>query len=155
MKQDRRAQGLTLAVLAVVLAAGVARKARTVTEPEPADPQNSVYAMLNAARAGDVRAYLASYAGPIADTLRQTLAETSERDFAKYLRETNAAIKGVAVSDPQVSGQTAIVRVEYVYQDRNEAQTMGLERGREGWKITRADNDERLRTAIPYGTPVK
>jgi hypothetical protein len=155
MRQDRKAQTLTVAALALVLGAGVARKVRTGTEAQPPDPQSSVYAMLNAARAGDVKAYLATYAGSMAEALRQTLAETTERDFAKYLRETNASIKGVAVSDPQYSGDTATIRVEYVYQDRNEAQTMGLERGREGWKITRADNDERLKTPIPYGTPVK
>ena len=47
------------------------------------------------------------------------------------------------------------MRGEYIYQDRNEAQTMYLEKGPTGWKISRADSDERVKTLIPYGTPVK
>jgi hypothetical protein len=89
-------------------------------------------------------------------TLRQSLAETTEPAFAKYLRDSNAAIMGVAVSDPQnITDLEAKVRVEYIYQDRNEAQTMYLEKGPAGWKISRADSDERVKTLIPYGTPVK
>ena len=62
----------------------------------------------------------------------------------------------VAISDPQQTGdQEATLRVEYIYQDRNEAQLMYLEKGAAGWKITRADGDERVKTMIPYGTPVK
>jgi hypothetical protein len=47
------------------------------------------------------------------------------------------------------------VRVEYVYQDRNEAQTMYLEKASSGWKITRVDGAERVKTLVPYGTPVQ
>ena len=119
------------------------------------DPQTSIYEMLDAARAGKVKTYLASYRGPMEAALRQTIAETTERDFAKYLIENNATIKGIAVSDPQIAGETATVRVEYVYPDRNEVQTMRLEQGSDGWKITAAEGDERIKTPIPYGTPVK
>jgi hypothetical protein len=150
-------------VLLAALAAGVARKAgwrpadlrpgRAAVSDQ--DPQGAIYAMLNAARAGDVKSYLGSYAGQMEASLRRMLAESSEFDFAKYLRDSNAAIKGVAVSDPQITGQAASVRVEYVYQDRNEVQTIYLEKGATGWKIVRADGDERIQTLIPYGTPVK
>jgi hypothetical protein len=71
------------------------------------------------------------------------------------LIDSNTAFKGVAVSDPRITGQTAAVRVEYVYQDRNEVQALYLERCATGWKIVRADGDERIQTLIPYGTPVK
>jgi hypothetical protein len=112
--------------------------------------------MLGAARAGDVRAYLAAFTGPMESTLRQALAETTESAFAKYLRDSNAEIRGIAVSDPQeVTDREVKVRVEYVYQDRNEAQMMYLEKGRKGWKISRSDNDQRVKTLIPYGTPVR
>lgn len=158
MKQHRKAQVVTLAVLLAALCVGIVRKTGWRL-PEPGagqDPQDAIYAMLGAARAGDVKAYLASYTGPMEAALRQALAETTEPGFAKYLRDSNAPIRGVAVSDPQrTTDLEAKVRVEYIYQDRNEVQTMYLEKGSNGWKISRADSDERLTTLIPYGTPVK
>jgi hypothetical protein len=156
MKKDRKTQILTGAVLLTALGVGLARKTTQIaTPPAGQDPQSTIYAMLNAARAGNVQAYLASYTGPMEATLRHVLAETAQTDFAKYLQDSNASIKGVAVSDPQITDLTATVRVEYVYQDRNEAQMMYLAKWYRGWKIFRADGDERIRTLIPYGTPVK
>jgi len=111
--------------------------------------------MLSAARAGDVKAYLAAYTGPMEAALRQTLAETTEAEFARYLRGSAAGVKGVAVYDPEITSGTAKVRVEYVYQDRNAVQTMYLQQGSKGWKIFRADGDETTRMPTPYGTPVK
>lgn len=141
----------------VVLAAALGMLAvRGRTRAAPREPQDVVYAMLDAARAGDVPTYLASYTGPMEASLRQTLAETTEAAFSKYLRDSNATVKGIAVSEPQkISDTQAAVRVEYVYQDRNEAQMMYLERGPDGWKISGTDSDHRIKTLIPYGTPVK
>ena len=158
MKKDSKARMVTVAVVLALLAALAARKMGwRLPEPKASqDPQDTVYAMIDAARAGDVKTYLAEFTGQMEASLRQSLAETTESSFAKYLRDSNAAIKGVAVSDPQkVTDLEAKVRVEYVYQDRNEAQTMYLEKGPNGWKIARADSDERVKTLIPYGTPVK
>lgn len=163
MTREWKIRMVTALVLLAALGAGVARKAGwRLADLRPAraaaasqDPQSAIYAMLNAARTGDVKSYLASYTGQMEASLRQMLAESNERDFAKYLRDSNSALKGVAVSDPRVTGQTAAVRVEYVYQDRNEVQTLYLEKGTAGWKIVRADGDERIPTLIPYGTPVK
>jgi hypothetical protein len=168
MSKDHKAQVATVAVLVVVLAVGVVRKTgwrpsslrpvRMTRQDAPAgqDPQDAIYAMLAAARTGDTKSYLASFSGPMEATLRQTLAERTESDFAKYLRDSQATVKGVAVSDPETTADgQAKVRVEYIYQDRNEAQTMYLEKGPRGWKINRADSDERVKTLIPYGTPVK
>lgn len=169
MKKDHKAQVATVAVLAVVLVVGLVRKTgwrpqnfrpspvtRESGAPAGQDPQDTIYAMLGAARAGDTKAYLANFSGPMEAALRQTLAETTEPGFAKYLRDSHAAIKGVAIADPEkTTDSEAKVRVEYIYQDRNEAQVMYLEKGPRGWKILRADGDERVKTLIPYGTPVK
>jgi hypothetical protein len=120
------------------------------------EPQDVIYAMLDAARAGDVKAYLAHYTGAMEGALRQSISESSGTAFAKYLQDQQAAIKGVAVSEPEITGDAeAKVRVEYVYEDRNEIQTIYLERAGDGWKIARAASDERIKTLIPYGTPVK
>jgi hypothetical protein len=157
MTKERKAEILTFAVLLAAVGAGVARKIASAPAARPeAGPQDAIYAMLDAARAGDVRAYLATYTGPMEATLRQAVAETTEPAFAKYLRDTNAAIKGVAVFDPEkLTDSEAKVRVEYVYQDRNEVQMLSLVKAASGWKISGADGDERVKTLIPYGTPVK
>jgi len=162
MPANRKAQILTAALLLVVAGIGVApqiRKLRLLRRPPaPAmpEPQDTIYAMLNAARAGDAKSYLTAYTGSMAAALRQTMAETSEASFAQYLRNSAASIKGVAISDPEkISDVETKVRVEFIYQERNEAQTMYLEKRPNGWKIARADAGERVPTLIPYGTPVK
>jgi hypothetical protein len=159
VNKRRTAQWLTLTVLALALGIGVMRKTGwRLPESKPAsqDPQDAIYSMLDSARAGDVKSYLAHYTGPMEAALRQSIAESTESAFAKYLRDSQAAIKGVAVAEPEITnGTEARVRVEYVYEDRNEIQTMYLERGPSGWKIARTEGDERIKTLIPYGTPMK
>jgi hypothetical protein len=156
MNGKRKAQIVT-AALVTALGVALVMKTRPGSDvPAAIDPQGAIYAMLDAARAGEVRTYLTAFTGQMETTLRQTLAETTELAFAKYLRESNATIKGIVVGEPQkISDREVTVRVEYVYQDRNEAQTMYLEKGPRGWKISRADADERVKTLVPYGTPVK
>lgn len=121
-----------------------------------AAPQDAIYAMLDAAREGDVDAYLSAYAGQMQASLRQAIAESTEEGFAKYLRDSNAPIKGIAITEPEKLTEREVkVRVEYVYQDRNEVQYMYLERIDGDWLITRADATQRIKTLVPYGTPVQ
>lgn len=119
------------------------------------DPRDTIYRMLDAARDGDVEAYLSCYAGDLADRLRQSRNETTTEDFAAYLAERNRAIKGVAVSEPEsVSTEQVRIRVEYVYADRNEAQQLYLEKAGGAWRISRLDAAAHVETPVPYGTPV-
>ena len=167
MKGNRKAQALTVAVLLAALGIALVKKTdvrlpdlkplKFVRSAEPSqEPQDAIYAMLTAAREGNVKGYIAAFTGQIETSLRRTLSETTEAGFAKYLRNSNAAIKGVAVSDPQkITDLEAKVRVEYIYQDRNEAQIIYLEKNAGGWKISRTAGDEHVMTLIPYGTPVK
>ena len=158
MKQQRKAQVLTIGALALALGIAIGRKqiSRSSAEALSSAAQDAIYAMLDASRAGDVRAYLASYTGQIRTTLEQSVRETGQEGFSRYLKDSNLAIKGVAVSDPEpLSSREMKIRLEYVYQDRNEAQTMYLERTGSDWKITRVDGSERVKTLIPYGTPVQ
>ena len=158
MNRSPKARILTFAALALALAVAVGRKpfSRPSDSQPPPGPQDAIYAMLGASRAGDVQAFLAAYAGAMRASLEQSVRETGKDPFSRYLKESNSAIKGVALADPQPLGdREASVRVEYVYQDRNEAQTMYLEKDAAGWKITRVDGTERVKTLIPYGTPVE
>ena len=158
MTQRRKAQVLTIGALALAFGIAIGRKQVSRLSPEtaPAAAQDAIYAMLDASRTGDVQAYLSSYAGQMRSALEQSVRETGPERFSRYLKDSNSAIKGIAVSDPEpISGRETKIRLEYVYQDRNEAQTVYLERAGGNWKITRVDGSERVKTLIPYGTPVQ
>ena len=144
-------------LLAVGIAVGLKNDWLLRRSPKsPAGPQDTIYGMLDAARTGNVGAYLGSYTGALQASLREAVRESTEKGFAKYLQDSNVTIKGVAVSEPQqVSESVVSVRVEYVYQDRNEAQNLRLERVNSEWKIAAVDGAERVKTLVPYGTPVK
>jgi hypothetical protein len=170
MSPDKKAKIVTVVVLAgallVVLGQKYGWKMPSVKvadlAPKPAapkadpTPQDAIYAMLDAARLGDVKSYLGAYTGQMESALKQSIAETTESGFAKYLKDQNASIKGIAISEPQtLTDREVKVRVEYVYQDRNEAQMMYLEKATGGWRISRVDGTERVKTLVPYGTPVQ
>jgi hypothetical protein len=170
MSPDKKAKVVTVVVLAGALAIVLGQKygwkmpnvkvadlapRAAVPKPDPT-PQDAIYAMLDAARVGDIRTYLASYTGQMETSLKQSIRETTESGFAKYLKDQNASIKGIAISEPQqLTDREVKVRVEYVYQDRNEAQMMFLEKNAAGWKIARVEGTERVKTLVPYGTPVQ
>lgn len=168
MSREVKKRVITGAVLALALVLALGQKSgwrlpswdlsgvrRIAARPQPR-PQDTIYGMLDAARTGDVSAYLGAYTGQMADTLKASLAETTAEKFARYLQDSNAAIKGVAINEPQtLTDREVKVRVEYVYQERNEAQWMYLEKTAGGWKIARVDSAERVKTLVPYGTPVQ
>lgn len=167
MNQQRKAQILTVLILSCGLAVAVLRKpgvrasigermttSKLMTPPADPTPQDAIYAMLDAARAGDVQRYMSMYIDPIQTSLRQAMLES--KDFAKYLRDSNSGVKGVAVNEPEPLADGRVkARVEYVYEDRNEIQSMYLEKTRQGWKIASVDSTDRVKTLVPYGTPVQ
>ena len=153
---NRKARIVTIVILVCALGVVIARRGRSTTaiSVKEATAQDAIYAMLDAARDGNVGKYLASYGGPMEGSLKQAIAESP--DFGKYLKDSNAAIKGVAIMDPeQVTNVEVKARVEYVFQDRNEVQYMFLDKMPGGWKIVRVDSAERVKTLVPYGTPVR
>lgn len=158
-RPKRKAQIVTIAVLACVVGVVIVKQWRPSIASRPAvkeetAPQDAIYAMLDAAREGDVSKYIASYTGQMETALTQAIAESP--DFSKYLKDSNAAIKGVAIEEPERIGDRELkARVEYVFQDRNEVQFMFLEKTPQGWRIARVDSAEWVKTLVPYGTPVK
>ena len=160
MNRRLKAQILTVLILLSGLAIAVLRKpsvvtiARLTAQVSDPTPQDAIYAMLDAARAGDVERYMSMYIDPIQTSLRQAMLES--KDFAKYLRDSNSGVKGVAVNEPEALPDGRVkARVEYVYEDRNEIQSMYLEKTRQGWKIANVDSTDRVKTLVPYGTPVQ
>lgn len=160
MSKERKARIVTILILVVALGVVVVRKTdigssiRGLTQRADPTPQDAIYAMLDAARTGDVKKYMANYTGQMEQSLQRARADSA--DFAKYLRDSNAALKGIAVIEPQaLSDREVKARVEYVYEDRNEVQFFYLENSRQGWKISRVESAERVKTLVPYGTPVQ
>jgi hypothetical protein len=157
VKKQAAARIVTIVVLMLAVGVVVMRKTDfrfARANEQEAKPQDAIYAMLDAARSGDVARYLGSYTGEMARSLER--AKSDSPDFGKYLRDSNAALKGIAVMEPQAQADGQVeLRVEYVYQDRNEAQFFFLTKTRDGWKISRVETSERVKTLIPYGTPVQ
>lgn len=159
MTKDRTAQIITVAVIVLVFAFLAIRQAGwspPSRERKVQSPQDAIYSMLDAARDGDVDEYLQFYTGQIRATLDQAVAEKGKRGFAEYLQSSNEPIKGIAITEPErLSPDSAKARVEYVFADRNEVQMMYLERTRGKWLITAVENTQRVKTLVPYGTPVQ
>lgn len=174
-QQNRKAQALTgllIAAIAVFLVARqrgfapgdvggavsdvVSNASGPPLEKALPSPQDAIYGMLDAARAGDVRAYMGYFTGQMTTLLEQSLAENGEAKFAEYLKRTNAPIKGIAITEPErLTGREVKARVEYVYADRNEVQVMFVVEVSGEWKIARLEETERVKTLVPYGTPVR
>lgn len=169
MRKDTKAQIVTVAVLALVVVAVVAKKSGwkassaasagasilSADRKKDAEPRDTIYRMLDAARDGDVEAYIDCHSGDMRNKLAQSREEMTAGGFAKYLQGRNREIKGIAINEPERASNRAVqVRVEYVYQDRNEAQQFYLEKLNGEWKIARVDQAVRVPTLVPYGTPV-
>jgi hypothetical protein len=159
MSKARRAQIVTILTLAIALGAAVVRRMPlrasfgAIGAASDRTPQEVVYAMLDAARNGDVVKYLASHTGEIEQSLERARSESA--DFAQYLRTANMSIVGIAVNEPEVLSENEMqVRVEYVFRDRNEIQVLHLSKTPAGWKISRVDAAEHIETKTPYGVPI-
>jgi hypothetical protein len=120
-----------------------------------ANPEDAIYSMLDAARAGDIKAYLNSFSGSMRDQLQQVIKENDESKFASYLTGQYAALQSVAVTVTDRSSENeAEVRVEYVYSNRNEVQSVYLKKEGDRWKVLKVGGSEQIETLIPFGTTV-
>ena len=87
MSKQHKVRITTILIFAALLGVIVARKAglrSSVPQSAEATPQDTIYGMLDAARAGDVKTYLAAYSGQMEQSLRRAISESP--DFSKYLR---------------------------------------------------------------------
>ncbi len=119
-----------------------------------AGPEDAIYAMLDAARAGDTKAYLDSFSGAMRDQLLQVTKESADANFSAYLKSQNSSFQGVAVSVIERPSDTeAQLRVEYVYGDRNEVQSVYLRKDSR-WRIVKVAGAEQVKTLVPFGSSV-
>ena len=97
MKKDHAAKIITALVILLALGIVVARKRglswqRATVPAANTTPQDAIYGMLDAARLGNGKAYLASYTGAMEANLAQAIAEKGEAGFRGYLKAANAEI---------------------------------------------------------------
>ena len=119
-------------------------------------PESVVWRMVDASRAGDPDRYVECYTGEMEPRLRGDFQEMGSARSRDYLLEAHQQLKGVAVRAPRMSSPVeAQIPVEYVYEDRNEVQQVYVKRVDRVWKIERVEGAERIKTLIPYGTPVE
>ncbi|MFZ0594616.1 MAG: hypothetical protein WAM39_29435 [Bryobacteraceae bacterium] len=156
---------LTLVVLTLSLAIAVARQKgwhlssgmqlAWFSLKKAEGPDDATYKMLDAARAGDVKAYLNFFSGPLRAELAQTAKESPPNAFSNYLVRQSALLTGVAVTvlaSPK-EGESK-VRLEYVYRDHSEVQDLTLHLEGGSWKIIRTAGSNQIKSLIRYGTIV-
>jgi len=138
-------------------ASGESHEARpTAPDSTAGAPDSVVWRMVDAARAGDPARYLDCYTGELEPRLRRDFEEMGAARSRDYLLDAHRRLKGVAVRSPRMSSPfEAQIPVEYVYEDRNEVQQVYVKRVGGLWKIDRVDGAERIKTLVPYGTPVE
>jgi hypothetical protein len=118
-----------------------------------ANPEDGVYTMLDAARAGNSQTYLDCFTGALREQLAATAKEDSEAEFKAYLKSQNSAVQGVAVTvTDRPNPDEARVRLEYVYTDHNEVQDLRLRREGAQWKIVSMEGAQPVKALVPYGT---
>jgi hypothetical protein len=146
---------LTLLALVVIRTNNPSWLVRHLSSGPAAGPEDSIYAMLDAARAGDTKAYLDFFAPPIRDQLLQVVKESSEPKFADYLKSQNKAFQSVAVSIADRPSDSEVqARVEYVYTDRNEVQNLYLRKQGSDWRIYKITGSDQIKTLVPFGSLV-
>jgi hypothetical protein len=125
------------------------------SRPHLQTPEDTVYGMLDAARAGDTAVYVDTFSGPLQQQIQQVIRESGKTHFASYLTAQSSSFQSVALSvADQPSDVEARLRVEYVYANRNEVQTFHLKKSGGHWKIAGISGTDQIKTLIPYGTAV-
>ncbi len=154
MKQ--RLPAIITVLLIVSAIAFFAKRNQTVsTNRSSATPEDVVWRMSDAAREGDVNAYLDCFDGALKSNLQRTVAEMGEAQFSQYLKRLNNEMTGIAVSDFEpVNGNEATLRVEFVFRGRNEAQKHHFKLVNGTWKIEKLDGAEQIKPLTTYGSDV-
>jgi len=125
------------------------------SKPRPSDPEECIRAMLDCAARGDIAGYLDCFDDELRANLQNKLERMGADKFARYLRERNKPVKGVAFSDVERTRKDELrMRVEWVFLDRNEVQRFTLKKVGGRWKIKDMSEPRYVKPLVPYGTKV-
>jgi hypothetical protein len=120
-------------------------------------PEECIERMFDAAKRGDVAAYLDCFTGPERERLERELAGQPEESFARSLVEAVKSLKGRAIfeTDTGESGDPrTLLSVDRVYASRTERQTYHLVPDSDAWRIYSVETATAFQPYKPYGTPV-
>jgi len=138
------------AALAVVLLAAGCGPA----PPRP-DPGDTIRAMGDAARDGDLARYFACFGEDLRrqlDDLRRSMGDDA---FRAEIRKPLDGVKGTAVLRRDAPApDEAACELTYIRADGEEASQVRLRWIGRAWRIVSMSRAERRKPAIPYGTPV-
>ena len=154
VSRNRQIAIATTAIVLMVVVVMLARRSPLASGGSD-EPTDCVYAMAEAARDGDVDAYLACFTGSLRDRLARQAAEGAAGGrFAASLRAGGADLTGVVLQDLEYAGtDRAQVVLEYVYTGYNERRQVRLRRVDGEWKITEMTPPRQFMPEVPYGTP--
>jgi hypothetical protein len=155
----------TLAAIITILVLGLALwfgRGRPAASPSPATsgaatPEACIERMFDAAKQGDVAAYLNCFTGPERQRLQRDLAGQPQEAFRQSLVDAVATLKGRAVFASSPVGdpsQPVIYTVDRVYDNRTERQTYELVCEAGTWRIRDMQAANAFQPDKAYGTPV-
>ena len=123
------------------------------TPPGPA-AIDCIRTMSRCSREGNVTAYLDCFAPDLRKRLEGARDEM-KGGFADYLRRRAKPVRGIAFSDETLLDERTVrVKVEWVFEDRNEVQFFQLKKTGGAWKIADMTEAQYKKPIIPYGTKV-
>jgi len=136
-------------LIAGLMAAGCGKS------PAETTPAGRVHAMARHSSEGKVNEYIDCFTGQLRADLEQTRDQMKPEAFAELLRRRSAPVRGIAISEQtQPDENTARMKVEWIFEDRNEAQYFTLVKVNGDWKISDMSNSQYNKPEIPYGTRV-
>lgn len=146
---------IVIAAVAIALALVSVQSRRTAGPQSFEKPEDPVWAMFQAAKDGNVQAYLNCFGHELRNRLDRDVQEMKLAKFAAYLKQGSQDVLGIAVSDVEkLREEEARMRVEMTFRDRNEVQKLAVRKIGSGWKITDMTQAQRVKPVIPYGTKV-
>ena len=150
---------LAALVTAILLAGALLlgnRDRRASTAPA-ATPEDCIQQMFEAARLGDIDAYLNCFTGPQRKQIERRLADQPRETFAQSLIDAVQDLKGRAIaqtSEQREGANRVELSVDRVYENGYERQSYQLVREAGAWRIDEVAPAVPYQPDIPYGAPV-
>ena len=123
--------------------------------PRGSEALDCIRAMSQYSREGRVEEYLNCFAPEMRQRLVRVRQEMKDAAFAEQLRRRAEPVRGIAFSDETpLDANTVQIKVEWVFEDRNEVQMFRLTKADGLWKIAEMTEARYKKPPVPYGTKV-